>query len=109
MTDQPRDAQDELAVCNQATPGPWAFEPIEWECPHGVDSGHDEFEQCPEPDITSAAGVTKIFTIDQGDYFGLNDNDAAFIAAAREMAPYWINRCLEAEKRLAKNLNGKTD
>jgi hypothetical protein len=57
--------------------------------------------KCPECGILRGATVPEIKTVEYGEYCDMNDNDALFVAAAREGWPEAIERALKAEARVA--------
>ena len=75
----------------KATKGPWVFAPAETEvcgsCPvcEGKVDG-----QCKDMEYISGASPGKIFTIDLGDYHGMNEANAKFISALRNATPALI-------------------
>lgn len=107
MTETPRDLQADLAICEAATPGPWRvyrsqYFDCEWECGHKADDppcekgvGECEYIKQREP-----ADVGGPFEVDCGEYRGLSNENAEFIAAAREGWPHAIKRALAAERRV---------
>jgi len=77
-----RDLEKDLELCNQATPGPWKCE----------SSMHSEY----------AYEVCQDMFLDPIICSVINENDARFIAAAREGWPEAIQRAHKAEKELKK-------
>ncbi len=73
---QARDLEADLAICEAATAGPWTWQ--SWE--------HDRDRVLIE---------TELFLV--ADAMSISEEDAEFIAAAREGWPYAIRRALEAE------------
>ncbi len=71
------DYADLERLAQAATPGPWAWQESEWFCPTECDGEHHG-ENCERQ---SAANLS-VFKVDMGDYQGIADNDAAYIAAA---------------------------
>lgn len=69
-----RNAEEDLKVCNNATPGPWK----------GLRSA---YEDCLLVQTT------------EGEYL-ISKEDQVYIALAREALPYWIRRSQELEKVL---------
>ena len=67
----------------KATEGPWKWKPCDTEC---------------GTPISGAAPDDRLFAIDCGDYHGMNDNDAHFIAALRNAWPA-IKSALEDAER----------
>ena len=95
---------DEIrARLEKVTPGPWTVKKntgfcdciADEECMYDKIRGEWCFE-CPDWVWEHAAQVPEILTIDLGDYDGMNDNDAEFIAHAREDIPLLVE-ALEAE------------
>lgn len=82
-----------LAVCGKATPGPWEAEHGEWdcnwECGHkaGDPECHKEICECEHIKQYIPADVRPLFTVDCGDFMGLSDDNADFIALARTALP----------------------
>ena len=82
-----------LAVCEKATPGPWEVEHGEWdcnwECGHkaGDPECHKEICECEHIKQYIPANVRPLFTVDCGDFMGLSDDNADFIALARTALP----------------------
>lgn len=104
-----RDWQKDWELCQAAQPGPWLFEPGEFECNlecQEEQNCDDEERQntCPHYRQRTGANIPKIFTIDCGDFDGLNNVDAHFISEAREALPYWLQRVkeLEAQRSLVR-------
>ena len=99
-----RDLKADLRLCEGATPGPWEYEPggydcHNWECSKKYVVCNEETEAtCPFYCQYEAANIPEILTIDCGNYDGINNADAEFIAASREGWPEAIRRALEAEK-----------
>ena len=87
-----RNAEDDLKICNAATPGPWEYDGMHSEI---LTPGRDDYwliiSQCrsaPDQEYPT-------------DQFGHKyDANFAFIALAREALPYWIKRAQELEKKL---------
>jgi hypothetical protein len=79
--DLKRDAAADLAVCEAATEGPWA-----WEHPPNRSR-----EPQPAPSIISGGAYTPAHC------YGDNFADAEFIAVARTALPAWIRRAQAAE------------
>lgn len=75
-----RNAAEDLAMCEAATPGPWKT------------SQHDQYSL----DIVS---MPEQETICWTDSFGQGARDGHFIAEAREALPHWIKRAVAAEER----------
>ena len=70
-------------LAEAATPGPWTATTAEWQCDwpeckckvKGQEECHDGYwDGCP--------GVDKIYTLEMGDFFAMNNEDAAYVAAA---------------------------
>ena len=82
-----------LAVCEKATEGPWEAEHGEWdcnwECGHkaGDPECHKEICECEHIKQYIPADVRPLFTVDCGDFMGLSDDNADFIALARTALP----------------------
>ncbi len=82
-----------LAVCEKATEGPWEVEHGEWdcnrECGHkaGDPECHKEICECEHIKQYIPADVRPLFTVDCGDFMGLSDDNADFIALARTVLP----------------------
>lgn len=85
-----RNAKDDLALCDKATPGPWTEEP----------SGEKVGGFSCDVAIAATQGRQKIYARPRGGTFPYNDK--RFIAMAREALPYWINRAEKMEKALEK-------
>jgi hypothetical protein len=83
-TTNDRDAEADLALCEAATPGPWAWE----DDPATLYSGRDGWSH----------GLNLLGRM-QPDMNGNANLD--FIAAARDALPHWIARALAAEARVA--------
>ena len=89
-----RNAKDDLALCDKATPGPWMVE--EWAeltvikrmvvCDPKYCGCEGTLEKC---------GVVGVVTKDEA-----SELDADFIATAREALPYWIERAERLERAL---------
>ncbi len=84
-----RNAKDDLALCDKATPGPWIVMP----------------EKCG-PDGQTVYQEESLGPIcDVGDPYPRGGNHPTenmhFIAMAREALPYWIERAVAAEKKIA--------
>ena len=75
-----RNAKDDLALCDKATPGPWTEEP----------SGEKVGGFSCDVAIAATQGRQKIYARPRGGTFPYNDK--RFIAMAREALPYWIKR-----------------
>ncbi|MBY0052298.1 hypothetical protein H7K32_11505 [Brevibacillus agri] len=75
-----RNAAEDLAMCEAATPGPWKT------------SQHDQYSL----DIVS---VPEQEVICWTDSFGQGARDGHFIAESREALPHWIRRAVAAEDR----------
>jgi len=89
-----RNAKDDLALCDKATPGPWEY-----------DGMHNEI-QTPRGETCWLIVSECRSAPDQGypdDYSDVPQYDANFdfIAMAREALPYWIERAVAAEKKIA--------
>ncbi len=85
-----------LAVCEKATEGPWEVEHGEWdcnwECGHkaGDPECHKEICECEHIKQYIPADVRPLFTVDCGDFMGLSDDNADFIALARTALPQLV-------------------
>lgn len=92
-----RNAKDDLALCDKATPGPW----------HTI----TEIEELYPYPSTYLIADTNPCRIDRkvviqpdkrpAEELSLFDGNADFIATAREALPYWIERAVAAEKKIA--------
>ena len=85
-----RNAKDDLALCDKATPGPWIVMP----------------EKCG-PDGQTVYQEESLGPIcDVGDPYPRGGNHPTenmhFIAMAREALPYWIKRAQKMEKALGR-------
>lgn len=107
MTDREQEIQ---ARCEAATPGPWEAVPAEgncgaYKCPLDKDREDDTCEECEDFCWTQGAIIDEVLTISCGEYDGMNDADACFIAAAREDIPYLLAEtarlCAELEAMTA--------
>lgn len=90
-----RNAKDDLALCDKATPGPWEY-----------DGMHNEI-QTPRGETYWLIVSECRSAPDQGypdDYSDVPQYDANFdfIAMAREALPYWIKRAEKMEKALGR-------
>ena len=84
-----RNAKDDLALCDKATPGPWTEEP----------SGEKVGGFSCDVAIAATQGRQKIYARPRGGTFPYNDK--RFIAMAREALPYWIERAAKLEQENA--------
>lgn len=77
------------AVCDAATPGPKTWTELDWSCegPPECPCRNEHIARCEAPSVFTGAGVSEIFSIDAGDYFVLDDNDAEFVAKAYTLLP----------------------
>jgi hypothetical protein len=85
-----RNAKDDLALCDKATPGPWEY-----------DGMHNEI-QTPRGEtywliVSECRSAPDQGYPDDPQY----DANFDFIAMARGALPYWINRAVAAEKEIA--------
>lgn len=85
-----RNAKDDLALCDKATPGPWEY-----------DGMHNEI-QTPRGEtywliVSECRSAPDQGYPDDPQY----DANFDFIAMAREALPYWIERAVAAEKKIA--------
>jgi hypothetical protein len=76
----------------EATPGPWTVIEAEGfcnanKCPCGKDREDAECEECEDWRWTQGAFVDQVLTIDCGEYDGMNDADAKYIALSRTAVP----------------------
>lgn len=72
-----------------ATPGPWVMSEAEWDCTFFCDAP-DEHDCAKSPDcapLNSASPDPRLFKLDMGDYFGMDNADSEFIAAMRNAFP----------------------
>jgi hypothetical protein len=98
-----RDLGKDLELTNRATPGPWKFHEVEFqcgrdECPYEKKREDNSCLKCDGVEIYQSAFVPEVLTLGCGEYDGMNDADAEFIAQAREGWPYAIERAIEAEE-----------
>ena len=75
-----------------ATEGPWKLVEAKGycdaeKCPLGKDYEDAECEKCDDWSWTQGAFVDEVLTINCGEYDGMNDADARFIAASRLAVP----------------------
>jgi hypothetical protein len=88
MAKMKRNAQNDLELCNKATPGPWMYEA-------------ENFEGYREP-----PAVIYPIRVDGSDGFNIcNSDNAKFIAESREALPYWINDDLKTRELLKETLD----
>jgi len=87
-TDKMRDLYADLAICNAATPGPWA-----------ADKGYEQSERGNY--VYSQAEGSVVCAEQDGTDCVLSNEDARFIAEARTGWPHAIERALAAERKLA--------
>jgi hypothetical protein len=85
-----RNAKDDLALCDKATPGPWKY-----------DGMHNEI-QTPRGEtywliVSECRSAPDQGYPDDPQY----DANFDFIAMAREALPHWIERAVAAEKEIA--------
>jgi hypothetical protein len=97
-----RDLKADLELCNKATLGPWEFHEVEFqcgrdECPYEKKREDNSCLKCDGVEIYQSAFVPEVLTLGCGEYDGMNDADAEFIAEAREGWPHAIERALKAE------------
>jgi hypothetical protein len=110
-----RDLQADLELINRATPGPWTADLCEIECffidtdecPRKLTDYDDQCTECEYCEFISGAYVPETKTVEYGDYTDMNDNDALFVAAAREGWPHAIERAMKAEARVAELKNAE--
>lgn len=100
-----RDLKADLELCNRATPEPWTFHEVEFqcgwdECPYEKKREDNSCLKCDGVEIYQSAFVPEVLTLGCGEYDGMNDADAEFIAQAREGWPHAIERAIRAEKQL---------
>ena len=88
-----RDPQQDIAICEAATPPPWEWLEDTW---RGGYKG-----------LVGKRGADVLFPqhCNDGDdgaawFEELREEDREFIAMSREALPYWINRTQEAESRV---------
>ena len=98
--DGQRDLNYDLEICDKATPGPWKYEPGEWDC--NKECGDPapclkEVSECGYIKQLYPANVIGPFIIECDAYCGLNDDNAKFVAAARDGWPEAIKRAIVAE------------
>ena len=91
--------------CEAATPGPWTYEKADgycnaspnYTCPHDDDTCGEWCDTCPVWIWDTGAYIPETLTLDIGEYDGINNKDADFIAHAREDLPdllaYATRRC----------------
>lgn len=105
MTDEKRNLVADLAICEAATPGPWrayyAERDCDWECGHRATDPPCKVSDCGYLRQWEPADVSGPFVIECDGFNGLSNENAAFIAAAREGWPHAIRRALAAEARVA--------
>ncbi|MBR8661184.1 hypothetical protein [Brevibacillus sp. NL20B1] len=89
MSETKRDLHSDLAICNAATPGPWAAE-----------KGYEQSERGNY--VYSQAEGSVVCAEQDGTDCVLTDADARFIAEARTGWPHAIERALAAEKEVAR-------
>lgn len=88
-----------LAAVAQATPGPWELSNGETEvCGYCVECSNGNPGGCVNETAISGASLSA-FTVDCGDYMGLRNEDAAFIALARNLAERLAADWLAREER----------
>jgi len=87
-----RNAKDDMAICDKATPGPWYREKTGATC-CGCSVEVEIADTGPFGDDDCNVYVERLVT------YPLDDAD--FIATAREALPYWIERAVAAEKKIA--------
>lgn len=81
-----RSAKDDMAICDKATPGPWAVKTNAHKATRGGSWG---WIKGPRENWCWA------------DERPRSRRDADFVATAREALPYWIERAAAAEKKIA--------
>ena len=86
-----RNAKDDMAICDKATPGPWYREKTGATC-CGCSVEVEIADTGPFGDDDCNVYVERLAT------YPLDDAD--FIAMAREALPYWIARAEKMEKAL---------
>ena len=86
-----RNAKDDMAICDKATPGPWYREKTGATC-CGCSVEVEIADTGPFGDDDCNVYVERLVT------YPLDDAD--FIATAREALPYWIKRAVRLEKAL---------
>ena len=109
-----KDIDEILEMCSRATPGPWEAEHGEWdcnwECGHkaGDPECHKEICECEHIKQYIPADVRPLFTVDCGDFMGLSDDNADFIALARTALPQLAEEVikLRAVAEVAKHFYG---
>ena len=105
-----RDLKADLELCNRATPEPWTFHEVEFqcgwdECPYEKKREDNSCLKCDGVEIYQSAFVPEVLTLSCGEYDGMNDADAEFIAQSREGWPYAIERAIKAEALARKLLD----
>ena len=97
-----RDLKADVELCNKATPGPWKFHEVEFqcgrdECPYEKKREDNSCLKCDGVEIYQSAFVPEVLTLGCGEYDGMNDADAEFIAQSREGWLHAIERAIKAE------------
>lgn len=92
--DKMRDIEQDRAMCQRATPGPWYREKT------GANFNGFSLE-CVIADTAPGCTGNKVYAQPEGGSFPRND--ANFIAEARTALPYYIERTAHLEKDLALN------
>jgi hypothetical protein len=103
-----KDIDEILEMCSRATPGPWEAEHGEWDCDWECGKKpsdppcYKEIGECEHIRLITPAGVSGTFTVECGDYAGLSNEDAQFIASARNLLPAlaesWLQMAREVER-----------
>lgn len=102
------------ALYGKATKGPIKWNPADVETCGVCDActeDRDPEDNCKDITFIGGAEVSKIFTVDCGDYQGLNDQDAEFIASIYNSFPALaeelrgLRRVKEAAEVLLKNID----
>ena len=84
-----------------ATKAPWSWSPSEWDCGSSECPNEHDQKSCKEPIVTTSAFITP-FLVDMGEYMGLSDDDAEFIADARADVPNLIASHRLLQRRVEK-------
>ena len=92
-----RDLQKDLEICEKATPGSWRWYAVEYgcgecECEFGNETEDEGGLKCESVEIYNGAYVSETKKVEHGDYVDMNNEDAKFIAQAREGWPEAIKR-----------------
>src|SRR5262245_13724563 len=99
--DRARDLLADLALCAEATPGPWYVVGPPWlppGCAASIVAGHPDPHLAPA--VLDAVEITEWDGEAEGPDYSQSDADLAFAAAARTGWPAAIRRALAAEAAL---------